>query len=910
MRHMLRLITNVFTIAGIALLTASGGVAAPLDAGPSAETVPEKSEPAHVRPADPPDPVAERMIARVFARQARHRLRVSPNPSAEDYAIAAHSLRLARKILDNNIELLRQEIEAWSAAGAAKEVLTATRELIRLDPQDTVAQLRYISSKIDAQQTVEGRLAVARRFLGNAGRLLDTSVRSRIAFDAALLARELGDETGFLDLLQLATTLDVTNKQAATLFATYYLDQTDDPHDRVDLLLNVVLADPLDVNALENLSRELVRLGAFAGAIRFYDRMRDILGTSRSDLATEQLTEYLICKWNTNGHTEMFDILVELDRGRLGPYVRRRAQKREDDIDPGPFLEPVHPLELEEARLCALVGLGDRAIDTTFNRRDPELDELFVRPLDAPNIPKPTLIAMGRCLRSIEASLRGVESEEFRDMIADAGRDFNELYGEILLHRLWVRLLTGCELAEAEQDLNDFEQGIVGVELNTLSTDRYRGWLAGLQDDAETARALLTPWIDEDDQALWALAVTEERAGAPTIAAEHYIALANRSAHSALGTAARERASQLLGHPIARATIAQELNATALHVAPWFERMTAEPRTFMQLDMHIEPVVATPLEEPELIITLKNVSPLALGVGSDAPIGSRVLLTPRLLIDGMEVPGGLRQLLIGRYMTLGARYDQAEARVNQELRILGTSLLEMVDFDRRLRLDRNDSITVRVPASIGVAGKLVADDITKRSTLAWRATQGFTPGRNGFEPGPLSLTTQSPTLTLTSIGHDFTPQDAADLLNADSMTTSDFLFASSKFKREGLEQQFGDNSPDENLFETLLESTQIVIFKITALQRTLAILRFDDLEITQLRDYPEFADALVDAVLEAPTPIGLAKCALGATSSDADALFDALESDDPDTAAIARLRHKQILETESSAEDADDDLSP
>src|SRR5690606_32304847 len=78
--------------------------------------------------------------------------------------------------------------------------------------------------------------------------------------------------------LALAAQLDSTNKQAAVVAATFSLPRIADPLGRVELLANVILADPLDGSAHLNLARELMSRGAFRGARRFYERTLDVYG--------------------------------------------------------------------------------------------------------------------------------------------------------------------------------------------------------------------------------------------------------------------------------------------------------------------------------------------------------------------------------------------------------------------------------------------------------------------------------------------------------------------------------------------------------------------------------------------------------------------------------------------------------
>src|SRR5690606_22072900 len=120
-------------------------------------------------------------------------------------------------------------LEAWYAAGDEAKVIEVTREIIRLDPSDTVAQLRLISDRISRYQSVEERQTAFDRLLGESGGAIDPSVRSRLALDDALLARELGDEQRFVERLSMATQLDSSNKPAAVLAATYALERLTDP---------------------------------------------------------------------------------------------------------------------------------------------------------------------------------------------------------------------------------------------------------------------------------------------------------------------------------------------------------------------------------------------------------------------------------------------------------------------------------------------------------------------------------------------------------------------------------------------------------------------------------------------------------------------------------------------------------
>lgn len=161
--------------------------------------------------------LTKELVAREIVRTALIDLRSQQMPGPGDYAVASAMLEIARSLTPDDTNLLRRLIESERAAGNETRVMQHTRELVRLDPSDTVAQLRLLSWNASQKQTVEERLAVYERYLGPEGQkaISDPAVRSRLALDAALLQRELGNEKDFVRLLSLATSLDSSNKEAA-----------------------------------------------------------------------------------------------------------------------------------------------------------------------------------------------------------------------------------------------------------------------------------------------------------------------------------------------------------------------------------------------------------------------------------------------------------------------------------------------------------------------------------------------------------------------------------------------------------------------------------------------------------------------------------------------------------------------
>src|SRR5690606_18251836 len=215
----------------------------------------------------------EDYVARSLARTTLLDLRMQAKADADDYEIAALLFAEARRWKPGDEILLRKEIEARWSTGDEQSALDLTRDLLKLDLRDgtlddEVSMLRILSADISKIQTVEERLEQYHALLRRTA--LPATIRSRLALDAALLLREQGDVEGFASMLARSTALDSTYKEAAALAATFYASHSDDPVGRLESLLNVLLADPIDLNIHLSISRALSSHGAYDAALAFH----------------------------------------------------------------------------------------------------------------------------------------------------------------------------------------------------------------------------------------------------------------------------------------------------------------------------------------------------------------------------------------------------------------------------------------------------------------------------------------------------------------------------------------------------------------------------------------------------------------------------------------------------------------
>lgn len=607
-------------------------------------------------------------------------LRAIEAPEPADYRVAALVLESASNLRPEDPEILRHLVEAWHNAGDRDRSIDATRRLVRLDPADTVALLRLVSARVRELQNAEDRQRAYDRLLAEGADALDPSVRSRLALDSALLAREAGEEDRFVDRLSLATRLDPTNKSAAALASMYTLSRVADPMSRVEMLANVVLADPLDGAAHHQLAEELLTHGAHDGARRFFRHARRLYLDSGDLAAADTIRgQILLTGWAIEGAGPMLDNLIELES-----VLRNQVRKeREAATKAGEDPESVTPYRPDRISLTLRLAIASALGDTEEAAETLEQIEAEV---------------VAR-LESLQSPADGSEP--------DPAYIRSELRREVRL-TLWSRLWTGVGLEEAAETIASLEERAIEGE----PVEFFRGLLAAQLGDREEAERLLTPLAESDSRARVGLAIAAERVGDRDTAMYRLARLALDEPGTMLGVWARERLQTLLGRPVVMSATARSLEAYAASLPDTIDTMVREPRTL--LDIH----AAQPREnlrpfDPVLVeLTLRNVGPTPLALGDSAPIATSVLVAPRV--------------------TIGVR-DAAEQL-----------LPEIVSLNRRLRLAPGEAVRITARADLGRLGQINDRAALTSALFRFRVTQNFVIGPEGeHAAGARSVTAET-----------------------------------------------------------------------------------------------------------------------------------------------------------------------
>lgn len=638
-----------------------------------------------------------------LSRVALLDLRMQANPTPEDYRVAMLALDLARTYAPEEPILLRRQIEAAWSAGMDARAVELTRALIRLDPADEVALLRVIATGIERIQTVEERLSAYERLLG--AQSVSPAVRSRLALDAAMLARETRDERRFVDLLATAAQLDSTNKEAAALALAYYDQSVGGPVGRVEMLANLLLADPVDPQVHGRLSDHLARGGAFEQALRFHDHEQHLLAAGGRAPGVPAALHRIQLRWLAHGPQGLADELelpLLQERARLTQILRMMQERGEETQG---MQQPSDILPAPDAAMLRML-LADAAGDPTAASRASEdlrgstaerlRQMLLATQGDRAEARKVALLATQvRAETALAMVLAGVQTELVRADIRQANEAMDRaIADETMLGEIDVEVLT-----PAREQLN-----LAVALLDTLD--------AIGTPEADERLADLKRRMEERTAPMAALAYAHALiAHGRTLDAQPLLrGIVREDPASTWGAWAHQELLDLgFGSPYPDSSA---IAAAAAAIPDWLDRMVEKPENFMAMSVHALEPSEHVTDITRLRLTLRNNSPIPLAVGPSAPISSRLLLSP----------------------VLDADLD----------RLTPVAIPEVSSVDTRLRLMPRERLEIDVWAGAGLAGWFLEAAGQRTTRTRWRVLQGFIYTRNAsYRPGPMCLSAET-----------------------------------------------------------------------------------------------------------------------------------------------------------------------
>ncbi len=189
----------------------------------------------------------------------------APRPDQLDRS--AILLDLALQLDDTNAEMWRLRYELAALTNDNKNHIEALARYCDLRPTDDAAQLRLVFARISRLQTMQDRVAMARRVLtNNAMENFTPAFRSRLASLVAGGAAEIGDDKLFRKYLAQALQLDTTNRNAAEMQYEFITRRQSSNLEVAMAMMQLIRAAPFDESIRIPFARFLLRQGLYKAA--------------------------------------------------------------------------------------------------------------------------------------------------------------------------------------------------------------------------------------------------------------------------------------------------------------------------------------------------------------------------------------------------------------------------------------------------------------------------------------------------------------------------------------------------------------------------------------------------------------------------------------------------------------------
>ncbi|MCK4872359.1 MAG: tetratricopeptide repeat protein [Phycisphaerales bacterium] len=647
------------------------------------------------------------LFAQELTRRAVAPLHVPGELPVAWYDLSAELLDLAAEISGDDPDVLRLMIQAAQWAGDDLRVTDGTVRLTVADPTDIIAQLRLVATHIRRRQHSDDRLAAYERLLSEAGERLDRTIRSRMAYDAALLRRERGEIELCEQRLADALRLDSTNKQAAALAVALHETGFADPVEQARKLIQLFRADPIDSGTRLALAKLLLEHGAYEGSLRFLNSEFSFRTLTDQDIDASLYRDHVLAQWGA-GYPDQalrfLDGMQELitqgeQRRQLSELLQEieEAKKYElpyEEIDRNkpPFLDVVVdlPLELEWTRLVIADSKGRDGMARSAARRIADALTEEIASASQALVDAPT----AEMAKTIEADIRA-------------------LTGELLL----VRVLFGADLEDARSLL---ERYIDDPDVKASARDRFLGCVLLREGDLDAAVPLLEAAGPDDVIARLGLAAAHLQQGDEDKAIVEFAAVWSAEPGTLLGLYAKTRLERLIGRAVpAVSSTAVRLNRLMRDGVPdELLQIWADPSTVISLRAKPISTRLQYMDQPRLRMTLTNTSRFPLALGPEAPISSRLMLVPSIQLNGRDANAPFSPII--------------------------------VDMQRRLRLGAHESLVIEVPLGASDIWELGYAMPGTNYMVTYRAMLDFGPTAGGqtqqFGPGPMGLSTDADTI--------------------------------------------------------------------------------------------------------------------------------------------------------------------
>lgn len=545
---------------------------------------------------------AKHHLSQRLARHASAALSAQQRPSLAAIEIATLLVREAVDLNPANQHAWRMLLQLAEMAEDVAVQDEALRALAGLDPHDEVIRLKRANRLIEQRQTVEQRIAAYNDLLApNNRRNLGDAVASRLALDLALLHRRAGNSEQFAHWLAEAAAIDPSHRTAAAVAAGYFrANVINDAFAEGELLVSLLMADPIQVASQRALANHLLQFAAYRGATRMLTLAVNATEAGRMMPPPDLVADLAIAQWGA-GDTEAALRTVRDFQHRADTIHRRQLQDQRPEMT-----------SLERARESAVIDPTLAVIRAAIHTR-------LGTDLAAPSLAR-AVAAYERVFEDAEEA--GTTDPDTDDQQA---RPEAKEIAQLKLELAWVLVsLDGGDIQRVRRliaEAGEYET------LSTAAAARFDGWLALREGDFDAAERHFQPHIANDAGAALGYATVLLKRGQSREAARELLRIAREQAGTIISVWAADLLWDLLGQ---RAVIASEvgleLERLVEKIPNVVDRFPLDPSTAFSIRLVPAQTTFPPYEPVILNVEISNHAPFPIAISADGPIRSHAVL--------------------------------------------------------------------------------------------------------------------------------------------------------------------------------------------------------------------------------------------------------------------------------------------
>ena len=541
---------------------------------------------------------AAKRLATEFVKVARSATMTEPL-TTNAISTSVCFIREALKLDPNNPSIWRAALQVAQMADLPDFEREAVQGLLAVTPNESAAQLARLRLAIEQTNTADQRMAVYEQLLSNQNKeLLDFRVASRLALDAALLQRQLGDVSQFARWLAESVALDPSYLDATLLAVGFFGDESADILTRAELLSAAVLANIRDLALQVSLAEFLMSYGDYKNASMVYQIILGDDARGHTKISDGLLADIALSKWGAGDSKGALDI-ISARQTLVDVSFRKQTKQQQSRLTP-----------LEVSRIHAPLTPKLATIRTAI-----------YRDLEGEASPEN---ALSSALSSLLTLAQIYESQGPTSKIKVV---------EMNLQATWISLWLGNDADSSELLLAAVERD---ADIHPAEKQRLEGWIALRRGDIEGAITILSS-LPNDMSSQVGLAEAYRLAGNKQAAAKLLLSVARNSGGTILGVWARKQLEKMVGTTFLIRPEVVQLQEPMFGLQNTFDLIHSDPRPVVDLQLVPEEITFAPYSPILFRVELTNNTTIPLVIAKNGPIQPLLLIETLIEISGVEL---------------------------------------------------------------------------------------------------------------------------------------------------------------------------------------------------------------------------------------------------------------------------------